>query len=50
MSEQMILNGGPVPETRPEIDVAAHLRQDINRLKAEFYDLERGRVDSYNFV
>jgi hypothetical protein len=45
MSEQLILNGGPAPETAPEIDVAAHLRRDINRLKAEFYDLERGRVD-----
>jgi hypothetical protein len=45
MSEQLILNGGPVPETTPEIDVAAHLRRDINRLKAEFYNLERGRVD-----
>lgn len=45
MSEQLILNGGPAPETTPKLDVAAHLRRDINRLKAEFYDLDRGRVD-----
>jgi uncharacterized membrane protein YdjX (TVP38/TMEM64 family) len=41
----IILNSGPVPETKPGIDIAAHLRSDINRLKGEFYDLERGRVD-----
>jgi hypothetical protein len=45
MSEPLLLNDGPVPETTPELDVAARLRRDINRLKAEFYDLERGRVD-----
>lgn len=45
MSEPLILNDGPVPVTTPKLDVAAHLRRDINRLKAEFYDLERGRVD-----
>ncbi len=45
MSEKMILNSGAIPETEPKIDVAAHLRSDINRLKSEFYDLERGKVD-----
>lgn len=45
MSEMRILNDGPVPEQGPEIDVAAHLRSDINRLKGEFYDLERGHVN-----
>lgn len=45
MGKHLVLNGGELPATTPEIDVAAHLRQDINRLKGEFYDLERGRVD-----
>ena len=45
MAGMMILNNGPLPDTKPEIDVAAHLRSDINRLKGEFYDLEHGRVD-----
>lgn len=45
MSERMILNDSPAPDTPAQHDVAAHLRRDINRLKAEFYDLERGRVD-----
>jgi len=45
MAGMMILNRGPLPDAKPEIDIAAHLRSDINRLKGEFYDLERGRVD-----
>jgi len=45
MSDTLVLNAGPLPETPPEIGVAAHLGRDINRLKSEFYDLERGRVD-----
>ncbi len=45
MTERIILNSGPIPQQAPQLDVAAHLRQDINRLKGEFYDLERGRVD-----
>ncbi len=45
MTEKLILNGGPAAEKPPELDVAAHLRSDINRLKGEFYDLERGKVD-----
>ncbi|BCR06071.1 DUF547 domain-containing protein [Desulfuromonas versatilis] len=45
MADRTILNSGPVPDTAPKSDVAAHLRNDINRLKAEFYDLERGKVD-----
>jgi len=45
MSDALTLNAGPLPEAAPKLDVAAHLRRDINRLKSEFYDLERGRVD-----
>lgn len=45
MAGMMILNNGPLPDMKPEIDIAAHLRSDINRLKGEFYDLEHGRVD-----
>jgi hypothetical protein len=45
MGRVILLNSGPPPRIGPEIDIAAHLRRDINRLKAEFYDLERGRVD-----
>jgi hypothetical protein len=45
MGSFTLLNDGPVPSIGPQIDIAAHLRRDINRLKAEFYDLERGRVD-----
>lgn len=45
MGRTIILNSGPIPEMKPGIDIAAHLRSDINRLKGEFYDLERGRVD-----
>ncbi|MBI1921980.1 MAG: DUF547 domain-containing protein [Geobacter sp.] len=45
MGGTIILNSGPFPETKPEMEIAAHLRSDINRLKGEFYDLERGRVD-----
>ncbi len=45
MSTPRILNAGPAPEHGPELDIAAHLRQAINRLKGEFYDLEGGRVD-----
>ncbi|KAF0218629.1 MAG: hypothetical protein FD174_2722 [Geobacteraceae bacterium] len=45
MGGTIILNNGPIPETKPDIEIAALLRSDINRLKGEFYDLERGRVD-----
>ncbi len=45
MARQRILNSGEIPAKAPELDVAAHLRSDINRLKSEFYDLEGGRVD-----
>jgi hypothetical protein len=40
-----ILNSGSLPESKPDLDIAAHLRSNINSLKGEFYDLERGRVD-----
>ena len=45
MGGTIILNSGHIPEMKPEINISAHLRSDINRLKGEFYDLERGRVD-----
>jgi len=46
MSEKrVVINNGPVPEKNLALDVAAQLRSDINRLKGEFYDLERGHVD-----
>jgi len=45
MNKKLILNDGPIPDKSPELDVAAHLRSDINRLKGEFYDLEKGHVD-----
>lgn len=45
MTTMRHLNDGPMPQHTPELDISAHLRQDINRLKGEFYDLERGRVD-----
>ncbi|PLX86759.1 MAG: DUF547 domain-containing protein [Desulfuromonas sp.] len=45
MAARMVLNDGPPPQRDIELEVAAHLRSDINRLKGEFYDLERGKVD-----
>jgi len=45
MSKITALNSGPLPSVGPGIDIAAHLRSDMNRLKGEFYDLERGKVD-----
>lgn len=41
----LLLNAGEVPATRPRIDVAAELQLRISRLKRDFYDLDRGRVD-----
>jgi hypothetical protein len=31
-----------LPSFGPDIDITAHLRSDMNRLKGEFYELERG--------
>lgn len=45
MTTTRFLNAGPAPPHTPELDISAHLRQDINRLKGEFYDLEQGRVE-----
>lgn len=45
MAEKLILNDSPVSDKSLELDVAAHLRSDINRLKGEFFDLEHGKVD-----
>ncbi len=45
MQGTLILNNGPIPEAPAGFDIAAKLRGDMNRLKGEFYDLERGRVD-----
>jgi hypothetical protein len=45
MSKIITLNSGPLPSVDPGIDIAAHLRSDMNRLKGEFYDLEQGKVD-----
>lgn len=45
MAGTKILNSGPLPEAKPDLDIAAYLRSSINSLKGEFYDLERGRVD-----
>jgi hypothetical protein len=45
MSKITALNSGPLPSVGPGIDIAAHLRSDMNRLKGEFYDLEQGKVD-----
>ncbi len=45
MKETQILNNGPIPPSTPGFDIAAQLRGDMNRLKGEFYDLERGKVD-----
>ncbi|MDH4100301.1 MAG: DUF547 domain-containing protein [Nitrospirota bacterium] len=39
------LNTGPVPEGIAGLDIAAQLRNRINRLKGEFYDTEKGRVN-----
>ncbi len=45
MKDPLILNEGPLPSSQAEFDVAAKLREQMNRLKAEFYDLENGKVD-----
>jgi hypothetical protein len=45
MKETLVLNSGPLPQSEAELDIAARLRSDMNRLKGEFYDLEQGKVD-----
>ncbi len=45
VADKIILNDSPASEKALELDVAAHLRSDINRLKGEFYDLDHGKVD-----
>ncbi len=45
MADRIILNDSPASEKSLDLDVAAHLRSDIYRLKGEFYDLEHGKVD-----
>lgn len=45
MKETLTLNNGPVPPVPAGADIAAQLRSDMNRLKGEFYDLERGKID-----
>jgi len=45
MKNTLILNEGTVPPVTEDIDIAAKLRNDMNRLKGEFYDLEQGKVD-----
>lgn len=45
MVEVRILNREDPSQALPDLEVAAHRRNDINRLKGEFYDLEKGRVD-----
>jgi hypothetical protein len=45
MGKVTLLNTGHLPDLDPSTDIAAHLRSDMNRLKGEFYDLERGKVD-----
>jgi hypothetical protein len=45
MKPPLILNNSPIPKVSAGLDIAARLRGDMNRLKGEFYDLERGKVD-----
>ncbi len=45
MKVTMVLNSGPPPQSEAELDIAAKLRNDMNRLKGDFFDLERGKVD-----
>jgi hypothetical protein len=45
MKKSLILNNGQVPAMREGIDIAAKLRDEMNRLKGEFYDIEQGKVD-----
>ncbi len=45
MKEPLILNAETVPPMLDWLDIAAGLRSAMNRLKAEFYDLENGKVD-----
>lgn len=45
MNTCTILNNGPIPDGIGGLDIAASLRSRINRLKGEFYDSEKGRVD-----
>jgi hypothetical protein len=45
MKEALVLNSGPLAQSEAELDIAARLRGDMNRLKGEFYDLEQGKVD-----
>jgi hypothetical protein len=45
MKNTLILNDGPVSPTQEDIDIAARLRGEMNRLKGEFYNLDQGKVD-----
>lgn len=45
MSTCTVLNDSPIPEGAAGLDIAAQLRGRINRLKGEFYDTEKGRVN-----
>jgi len=45
MKNSKILNSIQAPPAPAGLDVAAALRSHMNRLKAEFYNLEQGRVD-----